>query len=202
MLVNNCVVEFERRVASVCASAFEHANNLSNGNFGPIRIDGPGGAIHQESIMTGSETSVCGLSQPSCTDATVSTQTGNLIGPTSAGFEYVFANTSSDCDEFDEVLIPTDGDAYRIRGTCNPWSEDTSSLRLVLVPVIDSFCNGSCDVTILYFTAMFLNELGSCTGNECEVTGTFVSVIADPTSGAELGIYDEDSPIKFVRLVK
>ena len=28
--MNNCVVEFERRVASVCGRAFEHANDLSN----------------------------------------------------------------------------------------------------------------------------------------------------------------------------
>jgi hypothetical protein len=78
------------------------------------------------------------------------------------------------------------------------------SLRLVLVPAIDSFPNGSKPVTLKYFTALFLNNLdgNKCKGNSCEVTGTFVKVVADPANDATLGTYDPDHGLKLVRLVE
>jgi hypothetical protein len=180
------------------------ANNASSGNFGPLRIDGSGSNVHEHAIKYGSENAVCAASQPSCEDPTVDTQTGNLIGATRDGFEYRFTNTSSACDQFNEVLIPQGDGTYKVHGRCNPFGGATDSLRLVLVPVIDAFPNGSHPVTIKYFTVLFLNDMQSnkCKGNSCEVTGTFVKVVVDPASDAVLGAYDEDSPIKFVRLVQ
>lgn len=43
---------------------------------------------------------------------------------------------------------------------------------------------------------------GKCKGSDCEMTGPFVKAVVDPTSDAELGIYDEQSAVKFVRLVE
>ena len=43
---------------------------------------------------------------------------------------------------------------------------------------------------------------GKCTGISCEITGTFVKTVFDPTSDATFGIYDPVSGIEFVRLVE
>ncbi len=180
------------------------ANNPTTGNFAPLAIDGPGSSTYEESIVSGSTISACGLSQPTCADPTETTQTGNLVGGTRDGIKYRLNNTSQACDEFDEVLIPDGNGSYRVNGACNPWTEGSNSLRLVLIPVVESFCNGSCTVTILYFTGFFLDDLknNECTGNSCEVSGTFVKTVFDPTNDAVLGIFDPNSGVKFVRLVE
>jgi Flp pilus assembly protein TadG len=179
------------------------ADNPSTGNFGPIRIDGPGSSIHEQSIKYGTENQVCADSQPSCADPTVITQTGNLIGATRDGFRYRLDNTSTNCDQFDEVLAADGNGGYNVKASCNPFGGSSNSLRLVLIPVIDSFPSGSSQpMTIQYFTALFLNDLENCTGITCDVTGTFVKTVVDPTNDAVLGIYDEESGVKFVRLVE
>jgi hypothetical protein len=179
------------------------SNNPTNGNFGPIRVDGNGASVLEQSIMYGTDNGVCALSQPACQDPTVQTQTGNTIGAVRDGFNYRFDNTSSACDSFNEVLIPNGDGTYNVQPSCHPFAVD--ALRLVLIPVIDSFPNGTSNpVTIKYFTAMFLNDMAQnkCTGNSCEVTGTFVKTVFDPTSDATFGIYDPVSGIEFVRLVE
>ena len=180
------------------------ANNSSNGNFGPLRIDGNGAAVLEQSIKYGTETGICALSQPACLDPTVPTQTGNIISAARDGFNYRFDNTSSACDQFSEVLIPDGNGSYRINGTCNPFLGSPDSLRLVLVPVIEDFPNGSKPTTVMYFTALFLNDMqnNKCTGNSCEVTGTFVKIVADPANDATLGTYDPVNGVKLVRLVE
>jgi len=180
------------------------AQSSTTGNFGPIRVDGSGASTHEDSIMFGSENSVCGMSQPSCEDPTAVTETGNMIGATRDGFQYRFSNTSVACDEFDEVLIPVGDGTYRVNASCNPFTGSNDSHRLVLIPVIESLCNGSCVITIKYFVGAFLEDFSTskCKGNSCEVTVRFVKVVADPTNDAVLGIYDADSGIKFVRLVE
>ena len=179
------------------------ASNPSNGNFGPLRIDGNGGSVLEESIKFGTQNGVCAQSQPDCQDPTVPTQTGNVISATRNGLTYRFNNTSPECDEFTDVLIPNGDGTYNVQPSCHPFAVD--ALRLVLIPVIDSFPNGTSEpVTIKYFTAMFLNDMAQnkCTGNSCEVTGTFVKAVFDPTSDATFGIYDPTSGIEFVRLVE
>ena len=180
------------------------ATNPSNGNFGPLRIDGNGSAVLQRSIKYGTQTGVCAQSQPACLDPTAPTETGNTISAVREGFAYRFTNTSASCDDFTEVLIPDGNGSYRINGACNPFLGAQDSLRLVLVPAITSFPNGSKPVTLKYFTALFLNDLQSnkCTGNACEVTGTFVKVVADPANDATLGTYDPVNGVKLVRLVE
>lgn len=178
------------------------ATNPSNGNFGPLRIDGDGSSILEQSIKHGTQNGVCAESQDACQDPTVPTQPGNVISATRDGLTYRFDNTSADCDDFTDVLIPKGDGTYNVDPSCNPFAPD--SLRLVLIPVIDSFPNGTSQpITIKYFTAMFLNSMSQskCTGNTCEITGTFVKTVFDPTSDATFGIYDPTSGIEFVRLV-
>ena len=180
------------------------ANNPTNGNFGPIRVDGNGAAVLEQSIKNGTQNGVCAQRQPAGLDPAVPTQTGNTIGAVRDGFNYRFDNTSSACDDFTDVLIPDGNGSYRINGSCNPFLGSPGSLRLVLVPVIGSFPNGSKPVTLKYFTALFLNDMQSnqCTGNSCEVTGTFVKIVADPANDATLGTYDPINGVKLVRLVE
>jgi hypothetical protein len=179
------------------------ASNPANGNFGSLRIDGNGAAVHEKSIKYGTENAICAISQPLCENPFVNTQTGNTISASRNGFNYRFNNTSAECDSFDEVLIPQGDGTYRINGPCSPFSAGSKSLRLVMVPVIDKFCNGTCTVTIQYFTVMFLQGFNSskCTGNSCEITASFVKVVMDPHNDALLGTYDPVSGVTLVRLV-
>jgi hypothetical protein len=52
------------------------ANNPTTGNFGPIRVDGNGASVLEQSIKYGTQNGVCALSQLACADPTVQTQTG------------------------------------------------------------------------------------------------------------------------------
>ncbi len=179
------------------------ASDPTKGNFGPVKIDGDGARVHRDGVMYGSTSSLCGASQPSCVDPSANTQTGNMVGPTRTGVKYRFNQTTSDCDDFDEVLIPRGDGSYNVNGACNPWAEGSTSQLLVLVPVIDKFPAGtSTSVTVLKFAAFFLESINKCSGSNCEITGTFVSIVADPTTRAELGIFDPEAGIKFVRLVE
>ena len=73
--------------------------------------------------------------------------------------------------------------------------------RILIIPVIEELCNGSCEVTIVTFALLFLERIGDdgCTGNDCEIVGRFVTV--NQNVGLLAGTYDEDSSNKFVRLV-
>lgn len=158
----------------------------SNGNFGALRLFGSGSSNYENNIKYGVQGPVCVESMPDCDDPTEDTEPGNMIGGTGDGVYYRMDNTSSDCDEYNEVFTPS-GDLI---AACDPFNGASDSLRVLLVPVVESFCNGHCTVTLKYFTLMFLNDLGTCKGNSCTVTGTFVKNIYDPA--AELGFTPGD----------
>jgi hypothetical protein len=112
-------------------------------------------------------------------------------------------NTSVQCDEFDEVFTANAAGGYYVNTQCNPWLEGGyASMRVIIVPVIDSLCNGSCDVTVTGFTMFWLEGYGAgdCTGNACEIAGRFIT--AELTTGALAGTYDADSSLHFARLVE
>jgi Flp pilus assembly protein TadG len=177
------------------------AKHVDHGNFGALAIDGNGASTYRETIEYGSETALCSQSQPTCTDPTTETEPGNMIGPTRTGVNWRIDETSPACDEFGEVFQEVGG-TYRLKDRCNPFGPGGvhDSKRVVIVPVIGELCNGRCDVTILKFAMFFLDKLGSCTGNNCEVTGWFVEAQADV--GGLMGALEPDSLIRFVRLVE
>ena len=177
------------------------AHEASHGNFGALAIDGNGASTYRETIKYGSETALCAQSQDSCTDPTTETEPGNMTGPTRQGVNWSIDETSSACDEFDEVF-QEHGDTYRLKTRCNPFGPGGAhdSKRVVIVPIIEELCHGRCDVTILKFAMFFLEELDSCTGNDCQVTGWFVEAQADV--GSLMGALDPDDLIRFVRLVE
>ncbi|MCH8814154.1 MAG: hypothetical protein IH957_03520 [Chloroflexi bacterium] len=165
------------------------ASNPTNGNFAALGF-GLGSKIYENNIKYGVEGPICADSEPTCIDPTEETQTGNLMGGTRDGVNYRIDNTIPGCDEFTEVFTPDGSGGWDFLPGCNPFVGDTGSLRVLLVPVVDTFCNGKCTVTLKYFTILFLNDLGPCKGNSCEITGTFVQNVYNPSVdlGIELGL--------------
>lgn len=181
------------------------ANNVSNGTFGALRLDGNGSNVYETTIINGSDTSVCAASAIDCDGASViSAEPGNMIGGTRDGTDYRLDNTSSACDEWDEVVIENDDGTQTLVPDCNPFvpGGNPDSLQLIIVPVIDTLCNGACYVTIVEFALFFLEGYGEggCTGNECEIEGRFIR--SNTNIGAVTGTFDPDTFVHFVRLVE
>jgi Flp pilus assembly protein TadG len=187
------------------------SNNVTTGNFGAIRLDGSGSSVYGKTIEQGSTSTVCVVGVTGCTDTSpvceagvCTSETGNMVGQTRSAVQYRLDNTSPSCDSFAEVFSgPTDG-AYSLKSQCNPFLEGSlPSLRVILLPVITDLCNGACDYKVVKFAMFWLEGFGGngkCTGSNCEVQGRFVS--ANANIGALAGTYDEDSALKFVRLVE
>jgi len=181
------------------------SQNVTNGNFGAVAIDGNGASVYRNTIKYGSDTPVCAQGQLGCTNSTIETEPGNMTGPTRQGIDYLIDHTADACDEFDKVFVPDDGtpnpNDYTLTDRCNPFRPGGAddSQQFIVTPVIDHLCDGRCDVTVLYFAVFFVENLGSCTGNSCEVHGRFAKANVDV--GGLIASYDEDSAISFVRLV-
>ncbi len=186
------------------------SNNSQQGNFQPIRIDGSGHS-YEETLANTSIGTVCSVvamengcvpTAVACTGATCPTQTGNMPGPTKQGLDAIYAGTDAACTNFDQVFTSNGDGTYRINSECNPFiSGSLGSRRVLLVPVIQSLCNGTCDVTITQFAVFFLEGTQSkCTGSNCEIRGRFVR--ANFTTGAAIGVYDASSLMHFIKLVE
>jgi hypothetical protein len=155
--------------------------------------------------MYGSENGLCAAGVDDCPyPSSTRTQPGNIIGPTEDGTDYRLDNTDPACDTWDEVVVET-AEGQWIRTECNPFLEggNPDSLQVIVVPIVQTLCNGSCTVTIIEFALFFLEGYGpgGCTGNNCEVTGRFIG--SNTNIGALIGVYDPDATTAhFVRLVE
>ena len=208
------------------------ANNADSGNFGPIRADGSGSDDYETAATFGSDSTLCssgattctvsacpggypedcGETSPECDGSQCPPKTGNVIGGTRDAVDYRINYTSPNCDTFDEVFTDPDGDdVFLLDADCNPWAGpgvcDTAtelcSRRVFIIPVINDYPNGSSEpVTVLRFALVFLEGYGdgSCIGSSCEIVARFVQ--AEITTGGLSGIYEEDAPIKFIRLTE
>ncbi len=184
-----------------------NATGSSNGNFLPLTLDSPGSEEYGENLMEGSEQWLCavGSETPGCVSS-VQTQTGNMVGKTRDSLDWIFENTSEECDTYEEVFSPSIGDPsrYSIEPSCNKFTNPTAaSYQLVLVPVINGLCSGNCTVTVLEF-AMFFIESYTCSGggqgNSCDLNGSYVQANAN-VSGLT-GAYDEEKSVISVRLIE
>ncbi len=113
------------------------------GNFGAIRIDGPGASVYRDSVMYGSQDFACAVTAPNCTVGACATgiypapcaensptcvgpectpQTGNLIGPTATGVDFRMNNTSAACNTFDAAFSSLGAGKYHLNADCNPWT--------------------------------------------------------------------------------
>ncbi len=186
------------------------ANNPANGNFGIIQLDGSGSSVYLDSLENTSTSVVCAQGATDCTDTSpvctgdiCPSQTGNKVGPTREGVDYLLDNTDPHCDTFAEAFSGPVGGKYELNPQCNPWLDGSyPSPRVIIIPVINSLCNGSCDVTVVSFALFWLEgyQAGACTGNNCEIQGRFVN--ADINVNALAGVYDPNSSIHFVRLTE
>ena len=184
------------------------ANNPTNGNFGAVSYDGTGASTYTTTIDQGSSSVVCAQGvttcttvSPQCSGSSCPTQTGNMTGPTKSGVDYRIANTDPSCSTFAQVFSGPVNGKYQINKQCDPWLAGSKpSLRVILVPVISSLCNGHCNVTVVGFALFFLEGYGAggCTGNSCDIQGRFVN--ADLTIDALTGVYDPNSSIHFTKL--
>jgi Flp pilus assembly protein TadG len=180
------------------------SQNVENGNFDSLRLDGNGANVYENTVKFGSANTFCAVSAPDC-DAPhqVPSGPGNIIGPTEDGADYRIDNTENACDTWEEVVNENVDGTHSLTTGCNPFGQggNPNSLRIVVVPVIDSLCNGSCTVTITEFALFFLEGYGDggCTGNDCEIKGRFIN--SNTNYGALMGTFDPDTFAHFVRLV-
>lgn len=113
------------------------------GNFGAIRIDGPGANTYGESVKFGSNSYACAVTAPNCTvgacpgvypstcaetapecDGPECTpETGNVIGKTRTGVDFRMNNTMPECDTFAEAFTAPDPvtGVSNLNPDCNPW---------------------------------------------------------------------------------
>ena len=186
------------------------SHGVVTGNFGAIRLDGSGSSVYRDSLEHGSTSVICTTSascaetSPVCDGNTCQTETGNMVGSTKSGVDYRITNTDALCDSFDEVFEEQPDGTFALNHECNPWVEGSyASLRVIVLPVITSLCNGSCDVSVTGFSLFWLDGYAShnnCTGSDCEIAGRFIA--ADVTMGGLIGQYDADSLLHYVRLVE
>ena len=179
------------------------ANDVETGNFGALRIDGNGASVYRDTIEFGSETWLCASGVSGCPyPSQVQTEPGNMTGPTRTGTDYRMEHTTDACDSWLDVVTVANGKTG-LKPECNPFVEggNPASLRVIIVPVINSLCNGNCTVTVLEFALFFLEGYGpeGCTGNDCEIRGRFID--SNTNFGATMGTYDPDSFAHYVRLV-
>lgn len=180
------------------------AITASNGNFGALRLDGNGASIYKTTIKFGSQNGLCVDGVPDCNyPSVVQTEPGNMTGPTRQGTDYRLNNTTAACDTWLETVIENADGSQTLRPECNPFTAggNSDSLRIIVIPVIDSFCSGACNVTVVEFALFFLDGYGSggCGGNDCEIEGRFIQ--SNTNYGALTGVYDEETFAHFVRLV-
>lgn len=180
------------------------SNHPVNGNFGAIRIDGNGANVYRDSYKYGSSTGLCATGVTGCSyPSTVNTETGNMVGPTQTATDYRINNTDLACDTWAEAVIVSGGKEM-LNPTCNPFVKggNPNSLRIIVIPIINSLCNGSCDVTINSFALFFLEGYGAggCTGNDCEIKGRWIN--SNTNYGANVGVFNPDTLAHFVKLTQ
>jgi Flp pilus assembly protein TadG len=192
----------------------------ANGNFGAIRLDGSDSDYYEQAIMYGSTSTVCSIwvsgcddsdcpgascaeTAPECDGALCRPKTGNMTGPTRDGVDYRMDNTSAGCDSFAEAFTLSGG-SYRLNAQCNPFNgSGTGSLRVIIIPIVDEFGNGSSDdLEIQSFALMYLEgyDNGKCQGNSCEVKGRFIK--NNVTIPGLAAAYDPSSTLRTQRLTE
>ena len=164
------------------------ATGANVGNFGAIRIDGPGAQTYNTSVKYGSTTvacaesapncvagacpgtypSTCAETSPECDGPDCTPQTGNLIGPTRTGVDFRMTNTMASCDTFGEVFgSPNASGIYKLANDCNPWIDGAGkcqnatsicSRRVIIIPVVDNFGNGASDPATIQRFALLFLE--------------------------------------------
>jgi Flp pilus assembly protein TadG len=103
---------------------YDSGSNPGNGHFGAMRIDGNGSSSYRDSGKYGATTVICADSMTNCTTGTCpgtfpttcgensgecdgpncDPEHGNMTGPTQTIVDFRKANTTAECDTFDEAF--------------------------------------------------------------------------------------------------
>ncbi|TAK63321.1 MAG: pilus assembly protein, partial [Dehalococcoidia bacterium] len=85
------------------------ANDPTTGNFGIIQLDGSGSAVYLDSVENRSGSLICAEGVTGCTDTSpvctgdvCPSETGNKVGPTRTGVNYLMSTADPHCDTFAE----------------------------------------------------------------------------------------------------
>ena len=125
------------------------ANNVTTGNFNPIRLDGPGANTYRDSVQYGAQGTACAATTancttiacaagafptacaenaPSCIGPDCTPEPGNVLGPTRTAVDFRMNNTTAECNTFGGGAPGTTGafwlsaGQYILNPNCNPWS--------------------------------------------------------------------------------
>jgi hypothetical protein len=181
------------------------ANNVERGNLAALALDGSGANDYRDAIKYGSDSTYCAAGVLDCDGpSVVNTEPGNMTGPTRIGTDYRINNTSTNCDTWDEVVVVGTDGTHGLRAECNPFTNggNSYSLRVIIIPIISGDFRGRSEMTITEFALFFLEGYGEagCSGNSCEIQGRFIR--SNTNYGAVTGVFDEDTLVHFVRLVR
>ncbi|MCL6595198.1 MAG: hypothetical protein K6V73_03200 [Firmicutes bacterium] len=137
------------------------AGEASDGNFGAVRIDGPGADAYRNDIVYGAQS-------PVQVGEVLTTQPGDMVGPTDQAMEQRFANYAN-------------GDP-----------------QLAVVPVVDTpqggCVRGAGQVTVAGFAAVLLQHYTPSSGNEqgevqAEFVGALLPSAADGLPAVATGVF-------------
>ncbi len=154
------------------------ANNVVAGTVNPMLIDS-GTTAHLDALKGGSENALCILATADCpAPSSAFSEPGNLVGRSRDGVKFRLDNTNTACDEWDEITFEDAEGFYGLTEGCSTFAAGgPSRLRVLIVPIIQDLCNGSCTVTVTGFRLFFLEGFasGGCTGLDCEIVGRFIT---------------------------
>lgn len=184
-----------------------NATNSENGNFLPLALDAPGASEYEENVKYGSLQRLCAVgSETGGCSSIAETEPGNVVGKTRSALDWVFANTTTSCDSYEEVFSDHQYDESRLAlvPLCNRFTNPTAeSYRLILVPIIDELCNGKCNVNIQGFGLFFIESYscgGNGQGNSCDLVGRYAQ--AEGSVNGLLSAFSEESSIKSLQLIQ
>lgn len=211
-LEDDCItnISYSQTVVIKYDSSTTRNCDSSTGNYAAVAIDGTGASIYRTTIKFGSDGLVCTDTTPGCCPTLTAgcigvyhldTETGNMIGPTRDGIDYLIANTPSHCSTWEQVTT-SNGD---ITPACKPWVPGyTGATRIIIIPVVDGLWakGGRHTVTIKSFAILFLvGYSGNCSGNTCDVQARFIKMTAT-LPNAVAGEVGPLTTITFVNLVQ
>lgn len=142
--------EYEKEGTVVLKTGVDDSNK---GNFGPVDLHSNGGSGYEYNIKYGSDKSYS-------VDDPIDTETGNKVGPTFDGVQYLI-------------------DGCNHTPACTPSSHKSDCSRVITVPLVDTIAvNGKKEVTIKGFAKFFIENIVQVGNNgHVEITGTFVEEV-------------------------
>lgn len=181
-----------------------NSNDPAAGNSLAVSFPGNSGASDfRAAINNGASAPFCltGQGTPTC-PTSLQSEPGNMAGPARQGFSDLISTTGAACDTFAEVFQPDPSDPAKnqITPVCDPFPPYSvaGSKRIVILPVVQSLCQGSCSVPIQQFALFFVTGV-HCTSGTCQVDGKYAKNVSN-VKGYSVGAYSPNSPFNMVRL--